>query len=39
VQFGQAIGLITEDWIAKNATSVNGQSLRRLIADCRNVRG
>ena len=36
---GQAIGLITEDWIAKNGTSINGQSLRQLITDSKNVRG
>ena len=35
---GQAIGLITEDWIAKNGTSINGQSLQQLITDSRNVR-
>jgi hypothetical protein len=36
---GQALGLITEDWIAKNGTSINGQSLVQLIADSRNVKG
>jgi len=36
---GQAIGLITEDWIAKNGTSINGQSLAQLIADSKNVKG
>jgi hypothetical protein len=36
---GQAIGLITEDWIAKNGTSINGQSLQQLITDSKNVRG
>jgi hypothetical protein len=36
---GQAMGLITEDWIAANGTSVNGQSLQQLIADSRSVRG
>jgi hypothetical protein len=36
---GQAIGLITEDWIAKNGTSINGQSLQQLITDSRNVQG
>jgi hypothetical protein len=36
---GQALGLITEDWIAANGTSVNGQSLAQLIADSRNVKG
>jgi len=36
---GQAFGLITEDWIAKNGTSINGQSLTQLIADSRNVKG
>jgi hypothetical protein len=36
---GQAIGLITEDRIAKNGTSINGQSLQKLITDSKNVRG
>jgi hypothetical protein len=36
---GQAIGLITEDWIAKNGTSINGQSLQQLINDSRNLQG
>ena len=36
---GQALGLITEDWIAKNGTSINGQSLQQLITDSKNVRG
>ena len=36
---GQALGLITEDWIAANGTSINGQSLVQLIADSRNVKG
>jgi len=36
---GQAMGLITEDWIAANGTSVNGQSLSQLIADSRDVKG
>jgi hypothetical protein len=36
---GQALGLITQDWIAKNGTSINGQSLQQLIADSRSVRG
>ena len=36
---GQAIGLITEDWIAKNGTSINGQSLQQLITDSKNVQG
>jgi hypothetical protein len=36
---GQALGLITEDWIAANGTSVNGQSLQQLIADSKNVKG
>jgi hypothetical protein len=36
---GQALGLITEDWIAKYGTSINGQSLQQLIADSRSVRG
>jgi hypothetical protein len=36
---GQAIGLITQDWIAKNGTSVNGQSLQQLITDSRDVQG
>jgi hypothetical protein len=36
---GQAIGLITQDWIAKNGTSLNGQSLAQLIADSRSVKG
>jgi hypothetical protein len=36
---GQAMGLITEDWIAKNGTDINGQSLEQLIADSRNVQG
>jgi hypothetical protein len=35
---GQAMGLITEDWIDKNGTSINGQSLKQLIADSRDVR-
>ncbi len=35
---GQAIGLITEDWIAKNGTTINGQSLAQLIADSRSVK-
>ena len=34
-----APGLITEDWVAKNGTSINGQSLAQLIADRRSVRG
>jgi hypothetical protein len=34
---GQAMGLITEDWIAANGTTVNGQSLAQLITDSRNV--
>jgi hypothetical protein len=34
---GQAMGLITQDWIAANGTSVNGQSLEQLIQDSRNV--
>ena len=33
------LGLITEDWIAKNGTSINGQSLQQLITDSKNVRG
>jgi hypothetical protein len=36
---GQALGLITEDWIAANGTSINGQSLVQLLADSRNVKG
>jgi hypothetical protein len=36
---GQALGLTTEDWIAKNGTSISGQSLRQLITDSKNVRG
>jgi hypothetical protein len=36
---GQAMGLITEDWIAANGTSVNGQSLAQLIADSQSVQG
>jgi hypothetical protein len=36
---GQAMGLITEDWIGKNGTSINGQSLKQLIADSRDVKG
>jgi hypothetical protein len=36
---GQALGLITEDWIAANGTSIKGQSLAQLIADSKTVRG
>jgi hypothetical protein len=36
---GQAMGLITEDWIDKNGTTINGQSLKQLIADSRDVKG
>ena len=36
---GQAMGLITEDWIAANGTDINGESLAQLIADSRNVHG
>jgi hypothetical protein len=36
---GQAMGLITEDWVAANGTSINGQSLQQLIADSRSVQG
>jgi hypothetical protein len=36
---GQAMGLITQDWIAANGTSINGQSLEQLIADSRSVKG
>ena len=36
---GQAMGLITEDWIATNGTDINGESLAQLIADSRNVHG
>ena len=36
---GQAMGLITQDWIAANGTSINGQSLEQLIADSKNVKG
>lgn len=34
---GQAMGLITQDWIAANGTSINGQSLEQLIQDSKNV--
>ncbi len=34
---GQAMGLITEDWISANGTTINGQSLAQLITDSRNV--
>jgi hypothetical protein len=36
---GQALGLITEDWVAANGTTVNGQSLAQLIADSKDVKG
>jgi hypothetical protein len=36
---GQAMGLITEDWITKNGTTINGQSLDQLIADSKSVQG
>ncbi len=36
---GQAMGLITQDWIAANGTTINGQSLDQLIADSRKVKG
>jgi hypothetical protein len=34
---GQAMGLITQDWIAANGTSINGQSLEQLIQDSKSV--
>jgi hypothetical protein len=34
---GQAMGLITQDWISINGTTINGQSLEQLIADSRAV--
>ncbi len=34
---GQAMGLITEDWVSANGTTVNGQSLAQLITDSKNV--
>ena len=34
---GQAMGLITEDWISANGTTINGQSLEQLITDSRNL--
>jgi hypothetical protein len=36
---GQAMGLITEDWITTNGTDINGESLEQLIEDSKNVRG
>jgi hypothetical protein len=33
------MGLIPQDWIAANGTSINGQSLEQLIADSRSVKG
>ena len=34
---GQAMGLITDDWISANGTTINGQSLAQLIADSKDV--
>ena len=36
---GQAMGLITEDWISANGTTINGQSLAQLITDSQSVHG
>jgi hypothetical protein len=36
---GQAMGLITEDWISANGTDINGESLEQLIADSKQVHG
>ena len=33
------MGLITQDWIAVNGTSINGQFLEQLIADSESVKG